>query len=87
MVMDTFVGDYASKVTNKIVIMTLFTIIVDLGAALGPIIGFTLEEFMGLTNLFWLASGICFVLSIIWFIPSKNQTNQSVLHHIKTLEK
>jgi MFS family permease len=86
MVMDVFVGDYASKVTNKITIMTLFTVIVDLGAALGPIIGFTLEEFIGLKNLFWLASGICLVLSITWFTPSNNRTNQSMLHHIKALK-
>jgi MFS family permease len=82
MVMDTFIGDYASKVTNKVVIMTLFTIIVDLGAALGPIIGFTLEQFMGLTNLFWLGAAICLSLSIAWIIPYKERTKQTIFNHM-----
>lgn len=78
LVMDVFVGDYASKVTNKILIMTLFTIIVDLGAALGPIIGFTLEQLMGLTNLFWLGAAICLSLSITWIIPNKERSKQTI---------
>jgi MFS family permease len=82
MVMDTFVGDYASKVSNKIVIMTLFTIIVDLGAALGPIIGFTLEQFIGLTNLFWLGAAICLSLLIAWIIPYKERTKQTIFNHM-----
>ncbi|WP_442599958.1 MFS transporter [Neobacillus sp. D3-1R] len=79
MVMDTFVGDYASKTSNKIVIMTIFTIIVDLGAALGPILGFTLEQKMGLIHLFWLAGGICFALAIMWSVPIKGQTKDVLL--------
>ncbi|HLO12911.1 MAG TPA: MFS transporter [Pseudoneobacillus sp.] len=82
LVMDVFVGDYASKVTNKILIMTLFTIIVDLGAALGPIIGFTLEQLMGLTNLFWLGAAICLSLSITWIIPNKERSKQTFFNNL-----
>lgn len=82
LVMDVFVGDYASKVTNKILIMTLFTIIVDLGAALGPIIGFTLEQLMGLTNLFWLGAAICLSLSITWIIPNKERSKQTIFNNM-----
>ncbi|MFD2442664.1 MFS transporter [Bacillus sp. CGMCC 1.16607] len=82
MVMDTLAGDYASKVTNKILIMTIFTIIVDLGAALGPIAGYTLEQKFGLTNLFWLGAGICLFLSITWIIPSNERAKQTIFQNM-----
>ncbi|MBD3842970.1 MAG: MFS transporter, partial [Campylobacterales bacterium] len=82
MVMDTLIGEYASKVTNKIFIMTIFTIIVDLGAALGPILGYTLEQKMGLTNLFWFAAGACLFITVAWLLPIKEQTKQTIMHHM-----
>jgi MFS family permease len=82
MVMDTLIGEYASKVTNKILIMTIFTIIVDLGAALGPILGYTLEQEIGLTNLFWFASGVCLFLTITWVLPIKERAKQTIIHHM-----
>jgi predicted MFS family arabinose efflux permease len=82
MIMDAFVGDYASKVTNKILIMTVFTIIVDLGAALGPITGYTLEQNLGLKNLFWLASVVCLFLLISWVLPRNERKKQNMLHHM-----
>ncbi|MEH7439572.1 MFS transporter [Neobacillus drentensis] len=82
MIMDAFIGDYASEVTNKILIMTVFTIIVDLGAALGPITGFTLEQKLGLTNLFWFASVVCFFLLILWVLPRNERKKQNMLHHM-----
>jgi predicted MFS family arabinose efflux permease len=82
MIMDTLIGEYASRVANKIFIMTIFTIIVDLGAALGPILGYTLEQEIGLTNLFWMASGICVGLTIIWVLPIKDRSKQTIIPHI-----
>jgi MFS family permease len=76
MTMDAFVGDFASKVKNKVLVMTAFTIIVDLGAALGPITGYTLEKNIGLTNLFWLATGICLLLAITWVLPLNKKTKR-----------
>ncbi|HSU80362.1 MAG TPA: MFS transporter, partial [Candidatus Angelobacter sp.] len=82
MVMDAFVGDFAAKVPSKILIMTAYTIIIDLGAALGPITGYALEQDIGLTGLFWLAAGVCVVLSIIWWIPKNHQIKQNRFENI-----
>ncbi|RFU67526.1 MFS transporter [Peribacillus saganii] len=73
-IIDAIVTDRTSKATNKIFIMTAFTVIVDLGAALGPILAYTLEEKIGLTHLFWLAALICCLLMISWLFPDKNNT-------------
>lgn len=81
MVLDTFVGNFASKVTNKMFIITVFTIIVDLGAAFGPIIGYTLEKNLGLLHMFWLAAGICLLLAITWIFPSVEQKNLKPTFH------
>lgn len=65
-VMDIHVTDHASRVQNKVFIMTAFTILTDLGAALGPISGYSLEQAIGLANLFWLAAFVCFLLALTW---------------------
>jgi MFS family permease len=82
MIMDTLIGDYASKESNKIFIMTIFTITVDLGAALGPMIGFTLEMVLGLKSLFWLSAMIILFLTISWVLPIKYRSSQKVLPHM-----
>lgn len=77
-VIDGVATEYASKMTNRLFLMTIFTIVLDLGAALGPITGYSLEQQIGLSNLFWVASTICLILMISWVIPYKGQTKQSV---------
>ncbi|MGV3463967.1 MAG: MFS transporter [Heyndrickxia sp.] len=77
-VIDGVATEYASKMTNGLFLMTIFTIVLDLGAALGPITGYSLEQQIGLSNLFWVASTICLILIISWVIPYKGQTKQSV---------
>ena len=62
--------------------MTSFTVVLDLGAALGPITGYALEQEIGLNNLFWLAAVVCLVLTIAWILPGKGQTKQSMVNHM-----
>lgn len=70
-IVDTLFAGLASTTKDKVMIMTSYTIIVDLGAALGPLLGYSLEEVIGLANLFMICSFICFVLSLKWGVPSK----------------
>lgn len=70
-IVDSMVSDMATKLTNKVFIMTAYTIIADLGAALGPILGYTLEGIIGLTNTFWICAAVCVLLTIKWILPAK----------------
>lgn len=70
-IIDAIITDFASKVSNTVFIMTLFTIIIDLGAALGPITGYILEHKIGMTNLFLAAASVCLILKITWIFPSR----------------
>ncbi|MCL1702606.1 MFS transporter [Lysinibacillus sp. Bpr_S20] len=78
-VLDGVATDYASKMTNRLLLMTTYTIILDLGAALGPIAGYCLEQQIGLYNLFWLASTTCLILMILWAIPHKVPLKQNII--------
>jgi MFS family permease len=69
-IVDTIISNILTK-SNNILIITTYTIIVDLGAAVGPILGYTLEGIIGLANLFWICSAICFLLTVKWMIISK----------------
>ncbi|MEI5907994.1 MFS transporter [Bacillus spongiae] len=73
-IIDSILTDYVSKRKNKVFIMTTFTVIVDLGAALGPISSYTMEQKVGLTSLFWLSAGIALLLSVYWFLTSTPST-------------
>lgn len=79
-IMDGLVTEHTARVANRIFIMTTFTIVVDLGAALGPILGYTLENKLGLTNLLWLAGLKCFLLSISWLFLQYKRTNQTTFY-------
>lgn len=70
-IVDTLFSGLASNAKDKVLVMTSYTIIVDLGAALGPILGYSLEEIIGLANVFMICSLICFILSIKWGVPGK----------------
>lgn len=53
---------------------------VDLGAALGPIAGYSLEKAIGLTNVFWLAAFTCLCLTISWALPKNEQSKKTTFY-------
>lgn len=65
-IVDTFVSEVAAGYDHKVKIMTAYTIVVDIGAAFGPIFGYILEARVGLSYLFWLSSIICLLISLNW---------------------
>jgi predicted MFS family arabinose efflux permease len=56
--MDTVVTHLANKV-DKVKVMTLYTVIIDVGAALGPIIVFSTIDWLGATSLHIFVSILC----------------------------
>ncbi|MBT2643437.1 MFS transporter [Bacillus sp. ISL-41] len=79
-IMDAIITDYSSRVINKVFIMTSFTLIVDLGAALGPIIGYSLEQKIGLTNLFGFSGVVCFFLAVVWLFSRNVSSIKNLIH-------
>ncbi|WP_099159965.1 MFS transporter [Virgibacillus ndiopensis] len=58
----------AAATTNSIKIITAHTVVVDVGAALGPFIAFIVIQFFSLTTVYLVASSILFCLAFSWFV-------------------
>jgi MFS family permease len=71
-IVDVIVTDQVSTFkNNKILFMSSYTLVLDLGAAFGPILGFMLEELIGINLLYWISSVLFFLLGLMWIFPSK----------------
>lgn len=75
-ILDTMITEMATWEKNKVLVMTVYTVVVDLGAAFGPIFGYILLGKIGPTYLFWLSSVICFFLTLKWLLPEKGITEK-----------
>lgn len=73
-VMDALATDIASH-TSKVAVITAYTVACDLGAALGPISGYLVEQFWGTTVLYLSSGMILLLVALCWgkmalFAPS-----------------
>ncbi len=66
-IIDTLYSNLSSRGENSVLLITLYTVVVDLGAALGPFLGYWLENLIGLTSLFLICSFVCLLLALKWF--------------------
>lgn len=72
---DTLAAD-AAAISNKLALMTTYTVIVDVGAAIGPVLSFTIIEFYNVFVLYWITGGLLFVLGLYWcLIANKKPKN------------
>ncbi|MDM8100343.1 MULTISPECIES: hypothetical protein [Oceanobacillus] len=62
---DTLAGDAAAK-TNPVKMMTLHTVAVDLGAAIGPLLSFIIIDLNGISAVFYLSSMVMLFVGGAW---------------------
>lgn len=60
---DSLAADAASH-TSKVRVMTAYTVTVDMGSALGPLIGYFMIEWIGIYSLYWMTSGLLCLLGL-----------------------
>lgn len=58
---------------NKVKVMTIQAVVVDLGAATGPLVSFFIVDTYELAPLYWLAAAFLSTLSVLWFAYSLNR--------------
>jgi MFS family permease len=63
--MDAIASDVASR-TSKLTVMTTYSMMTDLGAALGPSLGFTVGSWFGSEAAFAGAAAICGIMALRW---------------------
>jgi MFS family permease len=66
-IMDAMVSDIAIG-TARTFIMTIYVVVSDVGASMGPLFGYLSEHFIGLSMTYWLSASLLLLLSIIWFM-------------------
>ncbi|WP_267206656.1 MFS transporter [Salinibacillus xinjiangensis] len=62
---DTLAASAAAQ-TDRVKIITAHTIVVDIGAALGPLISFIIIEFYSLTTVYYIAGMLLILLGVGW---------------------
>ncbi|GEN87854.1 MFS transporter [Oceanobacillus sojae] len=64
---DTLAGDAAAR-SNPVKMMTLHTIAVDLGAAIGPLLSFIIIDLYGISAVFYLSSLVMLLVAGTWVV-------------------
>jgi MFS family permease len=68
---DTLATTAASQ-SNRVKVMTAHTVVVDVGAALGPLLSFLIIEFHSLTIVYYIAGCLLFLLGFAWVAFNKS---------------
>ncbi|MCJ7841547.1 MFS transporter [Lederbergia sp. NSJ-179] len=63
----------AANGPNEVKVMTYYTLFVDLGSALGPLISYFVLDFIGLAWLYWLSSILLLMSFLYWSRVSRRQ--------------
>jgi MFS family permease len=69
---DAIASDAASA-SSKYLVLTVYSIAVDLGAALGPFIGYSLNEYVAPYAAYWCAVIILLFMTIAWILPNRTK--------------
>jgi len=76
----TTIGDAAAADAavnqSRTTVMTLYVMATDIGAALGPLIGYLMADLWGIGSIYWATSGLLATLALWWF--SGNRQSASV---------
>ncbi|WP_077604586.1 MFS transporter [Oceanobacillus sojae] len=64
---DTLAGDAAAR-SNPVKMMTLHTVAVDLGAAIGPLLSFIIIDLYGISAVFYLSSIVMLLVAVTWVV-------------------
>nr|WP_276608248.1 MFS transporter [Aquibacillus halophilus] len=78
LIVDTMATEFADLSSHKVDIISFYTISLDLGAAVGPIIGFMVGGIVGIENIGWMSVVIVSIVITMWFsnktdMEEKNQ--------------
>lgn len=65
-VMDALAADEAARQANSTALMTVYSVVTDIGAALGPLLAFWLDGRLGLESMFGGIALILLALAIWW---------------------
>ncbi|MCR8643253.1 MFS transporter [Paenibacillus sp. N1-5-1-14] len=69
-IMDALASDITVGATRAF-IMTLYVMMADVGASMGPLLGYVSEHFIGISMTYWISAAILVMLGLAWFISGR----------------
>ncbi|MBG9566472.1 MFS transporter [Brevibacillus agri] len=76
-VMDTLAADEAARHANSTAVMTFYSVITDLGAALGPLFAFWLDEHAGLSVMYVGLAAALLLIAAAWSVRQRRESLES----------
>ena len=67
---DAVAADAAAR-ASKVLVLTAYSLAIDLGSAIGPIIGYVLNSAIDPYAAYWAAALCLLLLSLAWLVPNK----------------
>ena len=67
---DAVAADAATR-SSKVLVLTAYSLAIDLGSAIGPIIGYVLNSTVDRYAAYWVAAVCLLLLSLAWLVPKK----------------
>lgn len=77
-VVDAVAGDVASQTTGKASVMTVYSIVTDLGSAVGAVSAYLTASFLNVETFYWVAALILLVLSIKWAMTLRERKSNPI---------
>lgn len=74
-IIDAMASDIAFG-TARTFIMTMYVVVSDVGASMGPLFGYLSEHFIGLSMTYWLSAALLLLLSIVWLMKGISSLNK-----------
>lgn len=74
---DAVASDAAASCSSKVLVVTAYSIAIDFGAAVGPFLGYVLNEYVDTYAAYWGAVAILLLMTAAWFASNGKRT-QSV---------
>lgn len=76
-IVDTLASDAAAG-SAKIAVMTAYAMAVDVGAAMGPLFGYSMESMFGLSSVYWISAVILLIMAAKWALSLKGEAQRTM---------
>lgn len=79
-ILDAMVSDIAFG-SARTFIMTMYVVVSDVGASMGPLFGYVSEHFIGLSMTYWFSASLLLLLSIFWFMKGHVGMRRNIIEN------
>ena len=68
----------AASISSKILVLTAYSLAIDLGSALGPFVGYLLNSHVNPYAAYWMTTVSLLALAVVWILPARSPAPESL---------